>query len=459
MALITNLDTSCNAIQGNFQGYWLNLDGSVTKKTWLGRVIRRIENYFFNTTLSNISLVFQAVVNSYVRSYNDYTYLQKEVPTDQLIMEGKAVSFVAKFLASHRAHLETFPQLKGYIEGYLNLLPVSPPEKSLEKLSDLNLDTIDPKIKALRAQDAAIPELSDEVMRLKAPQVQIPADDSTDIKELLQRYDALVPKYGLPSRFSVNNFLGIIQTWWSRDQDRATLKAMIRSIKSRDPNRYHAETTREAVYTQTELYLKNCNRHLKDTSIDPVKRWQALFEIIQAAKECVPRWMDEAKKQSDVLSEPMAPVPALILQWKERLFQDWIQLMDPNRRHTNHYLNAVIQKWGNRLGLDSQHVTLDIYKDGLQETEFMPIKKMVRQKWKEGAVQAFKERINLSYNQKIHDFLVAAIAKAGISNPTDFVAKEYYDQSGNIKDVGVVRLLREILIGPSLIESTNLQPA
>jgi hypothetical protein len=451
MGLLINLDQSRRTVQGAYQNYWLNCDGTVTEKTFFGRIIRWIENYFFNTTLSDICMVFQSTIRSYLRTYNDFVRRMGNVTKEDLNAQAKRVCFVAQFLASRTPRLLASPQFAHRVQGYLNLLPIDSANKTLNHLQDLDLDTEEPHVKALHAEDAVFPHLTDEVLARKAPLIELQFNAGGDITDLLVRYDELAPNRAPAPDNLVLWGLWKIANWWREMQEKSGLRQMCKDVKRRNRIKYNHPHRKEA-YKQIELHLLQCNQLLQDSTIAADKRWQALYEIVKASSDCVPRWMTESERQTDFLAEKMVPVEALVLHWKELLILDFIQETIPNAAHTNHYLNAIAARWGNQFGLDAVAADLDMHKEPITDEEVERLLETIRKAWQERGLNAFRERINCYYRPEIFDTLIAAVAHAGIENAQDFVMDEYYDAQGKITNAGVVRLLRATLMHRVLVE-------
>jgi hypothetical protein len=146
----------------------------------------------------------------------------------------------------------------------------------------------------------------------------------------------------------------------------------------------------------------------------------------------------------------MTEAQILILSWKERLFEDFLQEERFDLEHTNHYLNGIALYWGKRFGLNLNFASKDIFKNDKKdlpsETEVATV---LKKKWAERAALAFKLRMNARYNPDFHDILVNAVKEREIPNPEDFVSEEYYTPNHELNDRGVIRILRELLISPA----------
>lgn len=452
MGLTINLDQSRETLVGkSFHDYWLNPDGTVTGKTLWGRIIRWIENFLYDKTLCDICTVFKNTVNAYLRLHNDLQAQVGNTSHEKVLSQGRRVSFVAQFLDSRNARLFASPQTVKLIQDLLNLLPIPAEEKSINNLNHLDLEYQDPLIKMLRQEDLALPPLSDDILALAAPNPEIEIGKDVTLVDLLDCYDTLAPNREPPPNNPFSWVIWRVQGWLRENTEKKALEEMLRQVEKRDAIKYN-HPDRKIIYEHIEHRLKQCSCLMNDQTIPLGRRWQSLSELIRASNDCVPRWFNESEKQFLSLAEKTLPVCTLILQWKAQIIQDWIQESKPDLAHTNHYLNAIAAKWGSELGLHRKLADWDMHKDTLDDLNLDALKKAITEAWKEKAVAAFRERINLVFKQEIYNLLVDAVSKRGIPEPNDFVRTEYYDIQYKINNRGVVRILRETLKPPLLAE-------
>jgi len=441
--LALNLDSSRQVVlRGQECHFWLNEDGTVSSKSWIGRLIRWIQNFIFNTTIVNIVSVFEKSVVEYLRLRNDSLYQIGLVTVPELNLQARRVMFAAGFVASRIDRLNTSTPLKWKVERLLN--QIAPSQAPLvTRLETLSIETTaTPRIAQIRLEDLELIPLSTQVLQRRGPawniaQLPLLQIDITSLPLIYSNiYDTIRP----PERGFFSWVSSIFGPASEKSKTQAELARLCKAIVDQDPTVPSINpNARPHFYGQLRRLMVNIIPLLCEETIPAERKLTYLTNLAEAVPFCGPRWLEEVEiLYRSLTNQELTPVNRVLL-WKQHFIENLIRENLRNSRHTVNALNWVRLHWGELLGIEQHGASFD---RNLEPYPF-PIEELkahLVQSWRR-IVPVLKEVMGNRIDSEISHYLSQQIE--GISNPEEFVLEEYYS-SGRINDRGVHRLLRQV---------------
>lgn len=365
------LQTLKHVEHADLSKYWLNRNGTFTAKTsWLGRVIRWIQNWFCDKTLNDMWYVFQKTMNAYTSALEVHKEIQlsesdkqkRRDINDKLRFPANHLNIAVEFLLSRKdklqSWLEKHPEKITFIKNGVAAL-----SKGHESIKEENEDNpISPLLSVLldHVVSLYIPPLVKANLGLIPPPLKFAITPESDP----QKYACLdITK--LATAFEQTNVPHISPD--KKAELEAKLREMLQKVNARDSTVFGVkESICKLYYDQMHLYVKNILLELSENSkIPQEKRNQVLLELALASKECTMRWMEESKRQYRNLNLlTMNLGEAKVLEHLMALKEDMVLEMFYNLKVNTlefHILDTFRKMHAKELGLDDSTIDLDVF--------------------------------------------------------------------------------------------------
>jgi hypothetical protein len=418
-------------------------------------------------SLAKTVQIFAQLGDRNIALYNQQKLQTRTVPFQEFAESVQRLAFVCHFIYLNHRKLSgpAVTQLSNTLRSLMPKANIELPG-TLQRICQ-DVSCLYDETTAFKIQDFFPPPLTEELLRIPPPQIDITEMPRTneDIYYLPDLYDAIMKNPEPPPKGWWRKLSQLMQPITSffrpASEERKSLERM------RDKIRAHKDNV---VLGTAKQFIEGIMAICRDPQRPLEERQNALREIVIASGYCDNEWGMEGERRWRELTRKKTTLNDQFLNWKAQFIEQSLVeflgtiLTPEEHRQNTHFLAGIYFKWGAQLGHakiqtpkmrnapDSHSVDcyrVDVgrrgYNPAWERLTWEQLFAFLQERWRlkitdSIAIQSDKDKCQGGIGEMLDKTVAAKLPAAGDSS--DFVIAEYYN-GNKLNSRGINRFLRE----------------